>query len=91
MQPIVRDIRQELTEAGIEFTAADLDEILNVGAALASCLGGYVFFDCGEHWGIELALDPDDPEKQRCDVMVIYFDEDDDSDDAGFPEEELLN
>ena len=77
MQQIVADIRRELAEAGVEFTADGLDEILNLGASLAACLGGHIYFDCGEFWGLELEVDPDDVLQQKCFVTVFYFDEDD--------------
>jgi hypothetical protein len=90
VQQIVADIRRELAEAGIEFTAKDLDEILNLAASLAASLGGHVYFDCGDFWGIEVTIDEAvDPSGATCQVMVVYFDEEDE--DAGFSDGELLN
>lgn len=77
MQPIVADIRMELATAGVEFTTADLDEILNTLAYLANLLGGYAAVDCGEFWGLDIQIDPTDPEKRLCSVSVFYFDEED--------------
>ena len=85
MQQLVADIRQELAEVGVEFTVADLDDILNLAASLAACLGGTLYFDCGEHWGLEVEIDEEDPMQQRCYVEVFYFDADEV---AGSPEEE---
>lgn len=87
MQQIVVDIRRQLAKVGIEFTPADLEELLNVGAVLASKLGGFCYFDCGEFWGMDITIDPDDPTGQRCDVNVLLFDVEEDE--ADIPEEDL--
>lgn len=81
MQPLVKDIREQLAGIGVEFKATDVQEILQAAANLAKLMGGYVLVDPGAGWALEVELNPSQPGVAHAEVFEYEFGED----------EELMN
>lgn len=75
MDSSVVSIRQALARYGIELLPAEVEEVLQAAAHIASFLGGEVILDWGGNVGLKVKLDPIDDEEVF--VKIVHWVEDD--------------